>query len=384
MSIAEKLTTIAENQQKVYNKGGLDVSPQETVSGEAIRITDISPIEHNMAVSVRGKNLFNVNELVLGSLNSDGSFAQHTSRGVSEYIWLKKGTYTFSKSANLTSYSKAYCYDADKSRSVSLWNHKNNTQVFTLAQDCYIRIAFDDALTDVQNAEVQVEEGTTATSYVPYIEDLSNVKLYKQGNNLISPYTLYEGARDYLEGIDEETGRKYIRFRDSLRLTHTVNFKENTQYTVSAYVKLETLNTANDLGSCWFAFWYSDGTFRLANVERVNTDWVFISQTSDAGKTIVQIGLYEKNYVNYVYVDVDTFMLEEGTSPTEYEPYIEPIVYDVSANGTVEGVNSIYPNTTLYTDTNGAVVDCTYYQDGRKVKENLTDMILSLGGVINE
>jgi hypothetical protein len=76
--------------------------------------------------------------------------------------------------------------------------------------------------------------------------------------------------------------------------------------------------------------------------------------------------------------------VELGTTPTEYEPYIEPTVYDVNADGTVEGVTSLYPSTTLYTDTQGAVIDCTYYQDGKKVKENLIDMILSLGGVINE
>ena len=71
-------------------------------------------------------------------------------------------------------------------------------------------------------------------------------------------------------------------------------------------------------------------------------------------------------------------------TPTEYEPYIEPIMYDVPADGVVEGVTSLYPSTTLYTDTQGAVIDCTYYQDGKKVKENLIDMILELGGVINE
>ena len=54
MNISEKLITIAENEQKIYNKGALDYSPQETVSGEAIAITDISPVEHNMAVKVSG------------------------------------------------------------------------------------------------------------------------------------------------------------------------------------------------------------------------------------------------------------------------------------------------------------------------------------------
>jgi hypothetical protein len=85
-----------------------------------------------------------------------------------------------------------------------------------------------------------------------------------------------------------------------------------------------------------------------------------------------------------VTIDEVLYPQVEYGSRTEYEPYIEPTVYDVPTDGVVEGVTSLYPSTTLYTDTNGAVIDCTYYQDGKKVKENLTDIILSLGGVINE
>ena len=99
----------------------------------------------------------------------------------------------------------------------------------------------------------------------------------------------------------------------------------------------------------------------------------------------------ESNELMYLYipkgVTIDEVLypqIEYGLSQTEYEPYIEPTIYDVSSSGIVEGVTSLYPSTTLYTDTSGAVINCTYYQDGRKVKENLTDMILSLGGVINE
>ena len=76
--------------------------------------------------------------------------------------------------------------------------------------------------------------------------------------------------------------------------------------------------------------------------------------------------------------------IELGSRATEYEQYIEPTIYNVKADGTVAGVEASYPCTTLYTDTNGAMINATYYQDGKKVKEYLTDMILSLGGIINE
>ena len=52
MSIAEKLVTIAENQEKVYNSGGLSQCPKNTVSGEFISLDDVSPIEHTLGVKV--------------------------------------------------------------------------------------------------------------------------------------------------------------------------------------------------------------------------------------------------------------------------------------------------------------------------------------------
>ena len=73
-------------------------------------------------------------------------------------------------------------------------------------------------------------------------------------------------------------------------------------------------------------------------------------------------------------------MIEVGTGDKVYAPYIEPIEYPVSADGRVEGVTSIYPNTTLITDTAGAVIDCTYNRDINKAFEELYNAIISTGG----
>ena len=62
--------------------------------------------------------------------------------------------------------------------------------------------------------------------------------------------------------------------------------------------------------------------------------------------------------------------LEVGTIETEYEKPIEPIPYSINANGTVEGVTSIYPTTTLYTDTEGVVLDVEYNVDTKKYVDN--------------
>ena len=58
--------------------------------------------------------------------------------------------------------------------------------------------------------------------------------------------------------------------------------------------------------------------------------------------------------------------LEIGATATEYEPYITPTEYTPIADGTVNGITSLYPNTTLTTDTEGVIINCKYNRDINK------------------
>ena len=71
--------------------------------------------------------------------------------------------------------------------------------------------------------------------------------------------------------------------------------------------------------------------------------------------------------------------LERGTTATEYEPY-KGAEYTPTADGTVKGVTSLYPNTTLMTDTDGVIIDCEYNRDINKAFAELQAAIISLGG----
>ena len=71
-----------------------------------------------------------------------------------------------------------------------------------------------------------------------------------------------------------------------------------------------------------------------------------------------------------------------GDSATPYEPYIEPANYTPNADGTVEGVKSIYPTTTLMADKQGVTIECEYNKDTGKVIDNLTKAVVALGGVV--
>lgn len=71
--------------------------------------------------------------------------------------------------------------------------------------------------------------------------------------------------------------------------------------------------------------------------------------------------------------------IEIGGTPTAYEPYVAA-EYTPDADGRVDGVTSLYPHTTLTTDTNGVFIDVGYNKDANKVIEKLEQAIISLGG----
>ena len=74
------------------------------------------------------------------------------------------------------------------------------------------------------------------------------------------------------------------------------------------------------------------------------------------------------------------FMIERGSTATDYEPYIEPVECTANADGTVEGVKSLYPNMTLIPDTDGVVISTEYIKDIDKAFEAVTTAVALTGG----
>lgn len=70
---------------------------------------------------------------------------------------------------------------------------------------------------------------------------------------------------------------------------------------------------------------------------------------------------------------------EVGSVATEYEAYKGKTV-TANADGTVEGLVSVSPNMTIFTDVAGINIECEYNKDTNKVIESLVNAIVSLGG----
>ena len=93
---------------------------------------------------------------------------------------------------------------------------------------------------------------------------------------------------------------------------------------------------------------------------------------------------------------ISNIQIEEGVVATEYEPYYDPTAvtltrygvgdtdnlktYTPILDGTVNGVTSLYPTTTLLCDTEGVTIDVEYNKDANKVIAELIDLFGSGGG----
>ncbi len=208
------------------------------------------------------------------------------------------------------------------------------------------------------------------------LNDFSNISVSRLGKNLATAQEIYTGNTSY--DVVEFEGRSCVRFVDNKAIHYdNIPFKPNTQYTVSfeaRIIKREEKEGTSGL----FYFIYSDGTYtRLVGAR--NTEFEYFTCTSKAGKTVVSVGTNTHNYVNYNYIDINSFQLEEGTIATEYEPY-NSITAITDTDGTVEGLTSLSPNMTLMTDSEGVVINCQYYRDIDLYIDNLMVDVATSGG----
>lgn len=173
------------------------------------------------------------------------------------------------------------------------------------------------------------------------VDDISTVKLYKQGKNLVDipdftfsssavhknlDVNLFKGKTVTLSALLDATEAETQTF--NLRLDYIIN-------------GATTHNSTNAV---------SAGNKVIVKVT------VKIPENAEQVQLIKQVGSSSK----IGSAKVTEIMFELG-SPTEYEPYIEPTVYDVLADGTVEGVKSISPKMTLFADAD-VEIKMTYHK----------------------
>lgn len=378
----------------------------KTVSGEAIAITDASPIEHEMAVRIHKKNYLDVSKLAPvynGTLAIDGNKLTVTTSTLEfpggyyeirdpalfgKTVTLSCSYEILEKSEGDETYKKCYASVEMKVRnkqnaivrSTTLYgarvpsSTKKSTVTLPEYEDgmyigigVYVGNRLDGSATEegrqIVYSNLQLEEGTTATDYAPYIEDISTVKVKKCGKNVLDVDGL-TFDRSMGGGLIEQSvqnGTVKIKTDGTNMYTAALyDFPQNRGVfgkSITISFDFVASGSATD-GVIGVYYKKKDGTLTLLSTDAT----IQIPEYQDGCR--LKIRFYCKNDESGEgEIAYSNIQIELGTTATEYEPYIEPIEYPVSADGTVDGVVSIYPTTTLMTDTPEAIINCTYNQD---------------------
>lgn len=168
----------------------IEGTPNKRVTGEVVRLEDVSPEANNVEVRLTSKNLiyypyYNVSGTISGityTVNTDGSITANGTATDDSFFYLVQsykipaGTYTLS-SINITANRelRAAIYNTDNTLDRYIYN-----ETFTIDSEklvyIYLVIINGNTVSNITYKPI-LELGSTATNYTPYIGDFSQVTL---------------------------------------------------------------------------------------------------------------------------------------------------------------------------------------------------------------
>ena len=328
------------------------------VTGTSIALTDvvsgITSLENvygdTFQQTYSGKNLFNyqaVNNLALSAT----IITNEAYRGYS--LPAQQGdTFTISRSSTSENNRFRVCFtivepaqgvvfydsDGNSEKFIDLDNSLQGT--FTVpAGMSYVFVYLSNSNQTIsEDLHIQLEKGSTATTYEPYVggtpapnpdyPQTVNVvtgtqSVWMHGKNLA--YTGW--AEDFVTRVNDSTKARIEQFdgRNILNIAASagyqdydnkyifkIDFKENTVYTFS--FDLYTTSMHSNI-----LIQYTDGTTTALSTQP-SGNWAHRVLKSTANKTIKYLRVQYSQ--DRSYIDLNTFMVEESSTATTYEPYI--------------------------------------------------------------
>ena len=349
------------NNVKSYVNNNFANALKGSASGEAVRLTDVSPLEHTLTVKLKSKNLlpfpyFHSSMLQAGityTVNSAGTItANGTATGRSEFVlsvnksdWAS-GNYVLSGCPSGGSKDTYFLQTINGFSDTGSGIKVNNTAELKRISITIIKG------TTVSNLvfKPQLELGTTPTAYTPYITDFSGVTLKRCGRNLVDISDGNSAASASTVDITESCPRG-INIFGSAYLERSVN--QPCRLRIDYVVDGETNYLFGEM-------MYSSGICTVKGT-------IPISAT--------QVNLTFQKLINgegYIYWK--NVQLEIGDSATDYRAFQQQN-YIANADGTVPGVTGISDDITLITDTDGVTVNAEYNKDINKVISELYALV---------
>ncbi len=380
-----------------------DVTLKNTVSGEAVKITDISPNEHELRVKLSSKNLLPYPYFDNNQYYEVGDvYKQH---GI---------TYTFNADRSITvvgtttsesswcPIGQPYLPEAKGIAFGSTTQHPYTDGVYVLSEylratvygngstgKYYVRIVIPENTTVNTTLYPQVKKGTEPTAYAPYIEDFSEVAVSRHNANLLPfPYKNDIGTFD-IGDVYESNGFRYIINEAggiSIRKIEGMT-QENSEFYVykgsewklpAGSYTIADMKVTDVTGTLIITDDITGITREITNLN--NNVMITLDNMSTINSLKYMISKEYNGSVNF-YPSVEVGSLSLGGTKATHILSIDPQIFKANADGTVEGITSLYPHTTLLTDTYGVIIETEYLTDeydelfSSSVDKQITDCV---------
>ena len=378
---AEKATTDAENvvgDIKSYASDNFANAFDRHAEGAFVQVDDISPVEHSVKCRTASKNLWNMSVLKntkLLTLNADGTvtisasnYACTSENKLREFCpSLRVGdvvTLSISTNGRPLIYLVGANVRIDRGTTITVTETMLNS--FVTFYGAYNQDADFAEPHTVNN--IQLELGTEATEYTPYV-DPSAIKLTRCGKNLI-PFP-------YINNTASKNGGTITAGEDGgIIFSGTpTDYVGLPIYAGKALARKGTITFSNGgdaKGVIGVLYMYDANGNTIAT--KSTRDNLVLNLDDFPTATDWNI-TYLRGGNNEAMSGTAYPQIEFGSVRTEYELFNASQTYTPAADGTVEGVTSLYPTMVLLTDTENTVISCDYTRDSNKVVKELYDYI---------
>lgn len=254
---------------------------------------------------------------------------------------------------NATDVARGYYLDSEGNKLTSITVNSNGVnKVCTIKPSDKVRFKFGngkdnvnalpfqtDALQDTASGSTILIDDISPVTHEMSVKissdtvtDLTAVKVTRYGKNLIQTNIIE---------VTSPTGVEDLIWQGHISVSGKLSFSlDNSEYTPKPGYS----------GAANFKFVFGDGTVKYLQADGQH---IYLNTPSPLKK------IYFLNWGRGTGV-IKNIQLEIGSFETDYEPYVEPTEYTPNADGTVSGVTSLYPNTTLITDIEDVLINCEY------------------------
>ena len=229
----------------------------------------------------------------------------------------------------------------------------------------------------------QLEKGTVATPYTPYVADDTPITVKSCGKNLLDG-SVYENE-ETINGVTI----KYIPEEDAYLINGTatgtvrrldtklrIPLQDKVTFSVE-YVSGSAEKGTGQYIPCFYVGYSNKLDEAKVNWDGINFYNANTTATSKEAKAILNSSWFYIVAGNVFNNYKCRIMVEKGSTATPYEPYIEgETIQTTLADGAQ--LDSIAPNMTITTDNNGVMLDVEYKRDTNIAFEKLEKRLIAL------